>query len=69
MFGIRFFLHSDLRRILTDYGFFGHSLRKNFPLLGFLEYRYDDLFRSLVVEPLTMSQAFRFFKFFNPWLV
>lgn len=52
MFGVKFLLNSDLRRILTDYGFQGHPLRKNFPLIGFVELRYDDLFQSILIEPL-----------------
>jgi len=66
MFGINFFFHNDLRRILTDYGFLGHVLCKNFPLVGFLEYRYDDVFKLLVAEPLALAQSFRFFRFVNP---
>jgi len=59
-------LHNDLRRILTDYGFLGHSLLKSFPLVGFVECFYDDVFQFIVLEPLELSQAFRFFKFLNP---
>ncbi len=66
MFGIKFILHKNLRRILTDYGFLGHPLRKDFPLLGFSELRYDDLHQSISIEPVESSQAFRFFKFDNP---
>lgn len=54
MFGIKFLLHTNLRRILTDYGFQGHPLRKEFPLIGFVELRYDDLYQSIFVEPLNL---------------
>jgi NADH dehydrogenase (ubiquinone) Fe-S protein 3 len=66
MFGVNFFFHNDLRRILTDYGFLGHVSCKNFPLVGFLEYRYDDIFKLLIAEPLALAQSFRFFRFVNP---
>ena len=66
MFGIKFFLHKDLRRILTDYGFLGHPLLKNFPLVGYLECRYDEIFQIILYEPLSLTQNFRFFNFFNP---
>ena len=67
MFGIKFLLHKNLRRILTDYGFQGHPLRKDFPLIGFIELRYDDLYQSIFVEPVESTQNFRFFKFESPW--
>lgn len=67
LFGIKFIFHNDLRRILTDYGFSGHPLRKEFPLVGFLELRYDDSYSSLVFEPIELSQELRFYFFFNPW--
>jgi len=66
MFGIRFLLHKDLRRLLTDYGFKGHPLRKNFPLTGFFEVRYDDESRTIVNEPLELTQEYRIFRFENP---
>lgn len=67
MFGVRFLNHEDLRRILTDYGFRGHPLRKDFPLMGYLEIRYEDNFRNLIFEPVELSQEFRWFKFELPW--
>jgi NADH-quinone oxidoreductase subunit C len=66
MFGIRFLLHKDLRRLLTDYGFKGHPLRKDFPLTGFFEIRYDDESRTIVNEPLELTQEYRIFRFENP---
>ena len=67
MFGIFFINHSDLRRILTDYGFNGFPLRKDFPLSGFIELRYDDSLKRVVYEPIETSQEFRFFDFRSPW--
>jgi len=67
LFGIFFYLHPDLRRILTDYGFEGFPLRKDFPLTGYLEVRYDDEKKRIVQEPLEMSQEFRLFDFLSPW--
>jgi NADH dehydrogenase (ubiquinone) Fe-S protein 3 len=67
MFGIFFQENKDLRRILTDYGFEGYPLRKDFPLSGFVEVRYDDSQRRVVVEPLEMTQEFRLFDFSSPW--
>ena len=67
MFGIYFYNHSDLRRILTDYGFLSFPLRKEFPLSGFLEIRYDDRLKNIVYENLNLIQEFRVFEFINPW--
>jgi NADH:ubiquinone oxidoreductase subunit C len=67
MFGVKFIFHPDLRRILTDYGFSGHPLRKDFPLVGYIELRYDDSFRTIVFEPVELSQELRFYSFDNPW--
>lgn len=67
MFGIFFFDHPDCRRILTDYGFRGHPLRKDFPLSGYVEVRYDDSEKRVVQEPLELAQEFRFFDFSSPW--
>ncbi len=66
MFGIFFYHNVDLRRILTDYGFVGHPLRKDFPLTGFVEVRYDDFVKRIVIEPVFLSQEFRFFEFLSP---
>jgi NADH-quinone oxidoreductase subunit C len=67
MYGVLFFENLDLRRILTDYGFEGHPLRKDFPLSGFSEVRYDDGDKRVVYEPLEVSQEYRSFSFKNPW--
>jgi NADH-quinone oxidoreductase subunit C len=67
MFGIFFKDHPDLRRILTDYGFDGHPLRKEFPLTGYTEVRYDSELRRVVYEPVKLTQDFRRFDFENPW--
>ena len=67
MFGIFFENHLDLRRILTDYGFDGYPLRKDFPLSGFFEVRYHDAKKRVVYEPLQLSQEFRYFDFTSPW--
>ena len=65
LFGIFFTKHPDLRRILTDYGFDGHPLRKDFPLSGYIELRYDDSKKCLICEPIMLPQKFRFYNFEN----
>ena len=67
MFGVFFQGNKDLRRILTDYGFEGYPLRKDFPLSGYVEARYDDTLRRVVIEPLELTQEFRLFDFKSPW--
>lgn len=67
MYGIYFADHPDLRRILTDYGFEGHPLRKDFPLTGHVELRYDDEQKRVVYEPVKLRQDFRTFDFLSPW--
>lgn len=67
MYGILFSGHPDLRRLLTDYGFQGHPLRKDFPLTGYLEVRYDDEKKRVVYEPAKLAQEFRNFDFESPW--
>ena len=67
LFGIYFSDHPDLRRILTDYGFEGHPLRKDFPLTGYVEVRYDDEKKRVVYEPVKLVQDFRSFDFVSPW--
>jgi NADH:ubiquinone oxidoreductase subunit C len=67
MYGVFFSGHKDLRRILTDYGFSGFPLRKDFPLTGYSEVRYDDSKKQVVLEPLEVSQEFRLFNFKSPW--
>ena len=67
MFGICFLHHPDLRRILTDYGFEGHPLRKDFPVSGYVEFRYDDSKKRVISEPVELAQEFRYFDFASPW--
>ena len=67
LYGIMFANHPDLRRILTDYGFDGHPLRKDFPLTGFVEVRYDEAQKRVVYEPVKLTQDFRSFDFMSPW--
>ena len=67
LFGIYFSDHPDLRRIMTDYGFDGHPLRKDFPLTGYVEVRYDDEQKRVVYEPVKLTQEFRTFDFLSPW--
>lgn len=67
LYGVLFAGHPDMRRLLTDYGFEGHPLRKDFPLTGFVEVRYDDEQKRVVYEPVRLTQEFRKFDFLSPW--
>jgi len=67
LYGVVFAGHPDMRRLLTDYGFDGHPLRKDFPLTGFVEVRYDDELKRVVYAPVRLAQEFRTFDFLSPW--
>jgi NADH-quinone oxidoreductase subunit C len=67
LFGIQFLNHPDLRRIMTDYNFEGHPLRKDFPLTGHTEVRYDELEKKVVYEPVKLTQEYRNFDYMSPW--
>jgi len=67
LYGVMFTDHPDMRRLLTDYGFEGHPLRKDFPLTGFVEVRWDDEQKRVVNEPVRLAQEFRNFDFLSPW--
>jgi NADH-quinone oxidoreductase subunit C len=67
LFGIQFLNHPDLRRIMTDYNFEGYPLRKDFPLTGHTEVRYDDLEKKVIYEPVKLTQEFRNFDYMSPW--
>jgi NADH-quinone oxidoreductase subunit C len=67
LYGVLFTGHPDMRRILTDYGFDGHPLRKDFPLTGFVEVRWDDELKRVVYDPVRLAQEFRNFDFMSPW--
>jgi NADH-quinone oxidoreductase subunit C len=67
LYGVIFVGHPDMRRLLTDYGFEGHPLRKDFPTTGFVEVRYDDQEKRVVYEPVRLNQEFRKFDFLSPW--
>jgi NADH-quinone oxidoreductase subunit C len=66
MYGIKFLFHKGLRRILTDYGFKGYPLRKDFPLVGYIDLLYDDSKQTIKISPMELAQNLRFYKFENP---
>jgi len=68
MYGIWFINHPDLRRILTDYGFDGHPLRKDFPLSGYTQIRFSDEDQKIIIEPINLNQESRFFHYNTPWI-
>jgi NADH-quinone oxidoreductase subunit C len=67
LFGVTFSGHPDLRRLLTDYGFDGHPMRKDFPMTGYVEVRYDDDLKRVIYEPVDLTQEYRSFDFLSPW--
>jgi NADH:ubiquinone oxidoreductase subunit C len=67
MYGIKFLCHFSLRRILTDYGFKGHPLRKDFPLIGYIDIYYDDRIQGISINAVEIAQALRYYEFENPW--
>jgi NADH:ubiquinone oxidoreductase subunit C len=67
LYGVFFEENEEIKRILTDYGFEGHPLRKDFPLSGYIEARFDESEKRVILEPIEMTQDFRFFEFANPW--
>jgi NADH:ubiquinone oxidoreductase subunit C len=66
MYGIKFLFHQGLRRVLTDYGFKGHPLRKDFPLSGYVDVYFDDAIQAIKIAPIELAQSLRFFRFENP---
>ena len=69
MYGIKFLFHVNLQKILTDYGFKGYPLRKDFPLLGYIELNYDESYQSIRIKFLELAQSLRFFSFNIPWSI
>lgn len=67
LFGVEFKAHPDMRRILTDYGFSGHPLRKDFPVTGYVQVKYDEASQKVINEPVNLQQAYRSFDFLSPW--
>jgi len=66
MYGIKFLFHKNLRRILTDYGFTGHPLRKDFPLVGYIDIYYDEVLQGIAFSAIEVAQVFRYYEFENP---